>query len=117
MGRGEAVPANPPDDMPRIAPNLFYDDPAAALDWLARTFGFEVRMSLPGPDGGLMHAEMQVADSVIMMSPTSSTEQWRSPQSLDGSVTQSLYVYVDHVDASSSHSGSPISPAWADPRL
>ena len=93
------MPANPPENMPRIAPNIFYDDPAAALDWLSKAFGFETRMSMPGPDGGVMHAEMQVADSVVMMSPTSATEQWRSPQSLDGSVTQSLYVYVDDVDA------------------
>jgi uncharacterized glyoxalase superfamily protein PhnB len=84
--------------MPRIAPNVFYDDPAAALDWLAKAFGFELRMSMPGPDGGVMHAEMQVADSVVMMSPTSSTEEWHSPKSLGGSVTQSLYVYVDDLD-------------------
>ena len=74
-------------------------DPAAALEWLAKAFGFETRMSLPGPDGGIMHAEMQVADGVIMMSPTADQVAWRSPQSLDGSVTQSLYVYVDDVDA------------------
>jgi uncharacterized glyoxalase superfamily protein PhnB len=93
------MPANPPENMPRITPNVFYDDPAAALDWLAKTFGFETRMSMPGPDGGIMHAEMQVADSVIMMSPTSAMDEWKSPKSLAGSVTQSLYVYVDDVDA------------------
>jgi uncharacterized glyoxalase superfamily protein PhnB len=93
------MPANPPENMPRITPNVFYDDPAAAIDWLAKTFGFETRMSMPGPDGGIMHAEMQVADSVIMMSPTSAMDEWKSPKSLAGSVTQSLYVYVDDVDA------------------
>jgi uncharacterized glyoxalase superfamily protein PhnB len=93
------MPANPPENMPRITPNIFYDDPAAALEWLAKTFGFETRMSMPGPDGGIMHAEMQVADGVVMMSPTSAVEQWRSPKSLAGSVTQSLYVYVENVDA------------------
>jgi uncharacterized glyoxalase superfamily protein PhnB len=93
------MPANPPDNMPRITPNVFYDDPAAALEWLAKAFGFETRMSMPGADGGVMHAEMQVADSVVMMSPTASADEWRGPRSLDGSVTQSLYVYVDDVDA------------------
>ena len=92
------MPANPPENMPRITPNVFYDDPAAALDWLAKTFGFEVRMSMPGPDGGIMHAEMQVADGVIMMSPTSAGEEWSAPKSLGGSVTQSLYIYVDDID-------------------
>ena len=56
-------------------------------------------MKLPGPDGSVMHAEMQVVDSAIMMSPTAAADPWRSPRSLGGSVTQSLYVYVDDVDA------------------
>jgi uncharacterized glyoxalase superfamily protein PhnB len=93
------MPANPPDNMPRITPNLFYDDPASALEWLAEAFGFETRLSMPGPDGAIMHAEMQVVESVVMMSPTSAIGDWRSPRSLDGSVTQGLYVYVDDVDA------------------
>ncbi len=93
------MPANPPDNMPRITPNVFYDDPASALEWLSKAFGFETRMSMPGPDGGVIHAEMQVQDGVIMMSPTGTTEQWKSPKSLSGSVTQSLYVYVDDIDA------------------
>ena len=93
------MPKNPPENMARITSNVFYDDLPAALDWLAKTFGFETRMSIPAPDGGIMHAEMQVLDSAIMMSPTSATEEWKSPRSLGGSVTQSLYVYVDDVDA------------------
>jgi len=93
------MPANPPENMPRITPNVFYDDPAAALEWLAKAFGFETRMSMPGPDGEIIHAEMQVADSAVMMSPSSGAEQWKSPKSLSGSVTQGLYVYVDNVDA------------------
>ena len=65
------MPANPPENMPRVTPNVFYDDLGAALDWLGKAFGFEKRMSIPGSDGGLIHAEMQFADGVIMMSPTS----------------------------------------------
>ena len=93
------MPANPPDNMPRITSNLYYDDPASALEWLAKAFGFETRMSIPGPDGGVMHAEMQVADGVVMLSPASGADHWKSPKSLAGSVTQGLYVYVDDVDA------------------
>jgi uncharacterized glyoxalase superfamily protein PhnB len=93
------MPANPPANMPRITPNVFYDDPAAALEWLAKAFGFTTRMSMPGPDGGVMHAEMEVNDGVIMMSPTASAGAWKSPRSLGGSVTIGLYVYIDDVDA------------------
>ncbi len=44
------MPTNPPENMPRITPNVFYDDIGAALDWLGKAFGFETRMSLPGPE-------------------------------------------------------------------
>ncbi len=93
------MPANPPENMPRITPNVFYDDLGAALDWLGKAFGFETRMSMPGPDGGLVHAEMEFADGVIMMSPTSDQESWTSPQSIGGAVTIGLYIYVDDIEA------------------
>ena len=93
------MPQNPPANMPRIAPNVFYEDLAPALDWLSKSFGFETRMSMPGPDGGIVHAEMSVADSVIMMSPAKDNDDWKTPNSIGGSVTMSLYIYVDDVDA------------------
>ena len=90
---------SPPNGMPRIAPNVFYDDPAQALEWLEKAFGFEKRSVVEGPKGGIMHAEMTVEDSVIMMSPTGDNETWKSPSSLGGAVTLGLYIYVDDVDA------------------
>ena len=93
------TPPTPPNGMPRIAPNVFYDDLAQALEWLEKAFGFEKRSALPGEDGSLIHAEMNVADSVIMLSPTKDNAAWKSPQSLGGAVTIGLYIYVDDVDA------------------
>ena len=93
------MPKNPPENMPRVTPNLFYDDLAGALEFLGKAFGFETRMAMPGPDGGIMHAEMQVQDGVIMMSPTGDSASWTSPKAQGGRVTQSLYIYVDDVDA------------------
>ena len=93
------MPASPPPNMPRISPNVFYDDPAAALEWLGKAFGFTTRMSMPGPDGSVLHAEMEVEDSAIMLSPTSGAEAWKSPRSLGGAVTLGLYIFVDDVDA------------------
>ena len=90
------MPANPPKDMPRITPYLYYEDPATALAWLARAFGFRERLRMPGPDGSVMHAEMQLADGVVMMGRPG--PDYRSPKRL-GQVTQSLYVYVDDVNA------------------
>jgi PhnB protein len=89
------MPANPPENMPRISPYLYYEDVAGALEWLASAFGFVERMRMPGPDGGIMHAEMECADGVIMLGRPSDT--YRNPKNL-GQATQSLYVFVDDVD-------------------
>jgi PhnB protein len=89
------MPKNPPDNMPRITAMIYYEDVAGALDWLTRAFGFRERLRMPGPDGSIMHAEMELADGVIMLGRPEET--YRNPNRLGG-VTQSLYVYVDDVD-------------------
>lgn len=93
------MPKNPPEGMPRVTPYLYYDDLAGALDWLGRAFGLTTRMSIPGPEGKLMHAEMQIADGVVMMGQTGMDASCASPKSKDGVNTQSLYIYVEDVDA------------------
>ena len=89
------MPLNPPENMPRITPYLYYEDVAGALDWLARAFGFSERTRMPGPDGSIMHAEMECADGVIMTGCPSA--DYRNPSNL-GQATQGLYVFVDDVD-------------------
>jgi PhnB protein len=86
------MPANPPSNMPRITPYLYYQDIAGALAWLGKAFGFRERMRMPGADGKLMHAEMELADGVIMMGNPGA--EYRNPKKLGGT-TQNIYVYVD----------------------
>jgi uncharacterized glyoxalase superfamily protein PhnB len=81
--------------MPRISPYLYYRDVAGALAWLSKAFGFKERMRMPGPDGGIVHAEMEFADGVIMLGCPA--PDYRNPAKL-GQVTQSLYVFVEDVD-------------------
>ena len=94
------MPANPPENMPRITPYIFYKDVASALDWLARVFGFQERMRLPGPNRRITHAEMELADGVIMMGCPG--PEYKNPKQL-GHVTQNLYVYVEDVDEHFEH--------------
>lgn len=94
------MPANPPANMPRITPYLLYEDVAAALGWLSRTFGLRERMRLPGPDGTITHAEMELADGVVMLGCPG--PDYQNPRRL-GHVTQQLYVYVDDVDEHFQH--------------
>ena len=79
---------------PQLCPYLYYEDMAAALAWLAESFGFRERMRTTNPDGGLGHCEMELGDAVIMMG---SPPGHKSPAHLGG-VTIGLYVNVDDVD-------------------
>jgi uncharacterized glyoxalase superfamily protein PhnB len=101
---------NPPEGMPRLTPYLYYNDLGAALEWLGKAFGFQERMRLPGEDGALMHAEMGMADCVVMMGLPSQEFETSSAQDLPR-VNASLYVYVEDVDAHHAHA----SAAGAEP--
>jgi uncharacterized glyoxalase superfamily protein PhnB len=90
--------ANPPTDMPRITPHLFYDDVAAAMDWLVKAFGFEVRLRMTNPQGGVVHGELEVADSLVMLGLAGENKDWTSPQTHNGRISERLYIFVDDVD-------------------
>jgi PhnB protein len=106
------MPANPPENMPRITPYLLYEDVGASLDWLSRTFGLSERMRMPGPDGKIMHAEMEYADGVVMMGNPG--PDYQSPASI-GHVTQQLYIYVDDVDKHFQHARDAGATIIAEP--
>src|SRR5271165_1843643 len=95
-----------PDGWPRISSSLFYDDAAAAIDWLCRAFGFEVRLKIEGEGGRIEHSELVFGDGLIMVSTAQkpmaegrAPTPGKSPRSLGGSNTQTLCVYVDDADA------------------
>ena len=94
------MPTNPPENMPRISPYLYYEDVASALEWLSRAFGFRERHRIAGPGGKVVHAEMALADGVIMMGNPG--PDYRNPKRL-GQTTQNIYVYVDDVEAHFRH--------------
>lgn len=107
------MPANPPENMPRITAYLYYEDVAGALAWLAKVFGFRERLRIPGPDGQVGHAEMQLADGVVMMGRPG--PDYRNPTRLGGT-TFSLYVYVDDVDRHYRHAREAGAKIIQDPK-
>ena len=96
---------SPPQGWPRITSTLFYDNPKAAIEWLCRAFGFEVRVKVEGPNGSIVHSELTYGDGLIMVGAAGSKSgrkvpvPGKSPVSLGGALTQTLFVYVDNVDA------------------
>jgi uncharacterized glyoxalase superfamily protein PhnB len=79
-----------------IIPYLFYRDVPAALDWLARAFGFteELRHATHGS----MHAQMTFDGQRIMMGQGGKDWRMLSPQETK-SATQGIFVYLADVDA------------------
>ncbi len=106
------MPANPPENMPRITPYLYYEDVAQAVAWLGKAFGLRERMRMPGPDGSVVHAEVELADGVVMMGCPGA--DFRNPRRLGGA-TQQIYVYVDDVDAHHAHAKAAGARILAEP--
>jgi uncharacterized glyoxalase superfamily protein PhnB len=86
---------NPPNEVPRISPYLYYNDVDAALTWLSKTFGFRERSRMTLPDGLVAHAEMEFGGGIVMLGHPG--PDYQNPRRLGG-VTQGLYIYVDDVD-------------------
>jgi uncharacterized glyoxalase superfamily protein PhnB len=89
---------NPPTGMPRIVPHLFYDDIGAAIDWLIKAFDFKVRLRMTDKQGNVVHGELEVADSLVMLGLTGEHQHWKSPRTLEDNVSQRLFIYVSDVD-------------------
>jgi uncharacterized glyoxalase superfamily protein PhnB len=78
-----------------VTPYLLYEDGEAALEWLARAFGFREVERTVGGAGGL-HAEMEVSDGarIYLGSPPGG---FQGPNKAGR--TSSVYVLVDDVDS------------------
>jgi uncharacterized glyoxalase superfamily protein PhnB len=94
-----------PSDWPRISCSAVYRDAPAAIDWLVRAFGFEVRLRVEGEGGRIEHSELEYGEGVVMVAQEDETSArlWkramRSPASLGGATTQSMMIYVDDARA------------------
>jgi len=79
-----------------------YDDPAAAVDWLCRVFGFKPHAVYKDDAGNVVHAELLFGNGMIMLGPNIDSPFGRymtMPKDAGGRCTQTVYVIVDDVDA------------------
>jgi PhnB protein len=79
-----------------ITPQLVLDDAAAAIDWYKRAFGAEEVSRSLGPDGKIMHAELKIGDSHVMMNDAMMNA--KGAKSRGGSPV-SFWLYVADSDA------------------
>jgi PhnB protein len=86
-----------PEHLHTVTPRLVVGDGAAAIDFYARAFGAEeLGERFTGPDGKLIHAEVRIGDSAVMI--TGEGDEAQSPQSA-GAVTAIMATYWEDVDA------------------
>jgi uncharacterized glyoxalase superfamily protein PhnB len=78
---------------------MSYHEPAGAIDWLERAFGFERSAVHEGPDGGVAHAELKYGDGMVMLGAAYENDfGLKTPREL-GAVSQGVYVIVgDEID-------------------
>ena len=88
---------SPPPGYPVVTPYLLYQDAAAAVAYLQRTFGFEQRLAQPGA-AGRTHYELSIGDGGLVMLGQAG-ESFRSHASLDTFPPAFVHVYVTDVDA------------------
>lgn len=81
-----------------ITPNLVIRDAAKAIDFYKKAFGAEVIAQMGGPGGKVLHAELKIGDSIIMLGDEIPEMNTKGPKSYGGSPV-SFYVYVEKVDA------------------
>ncbi|MGH9481871.1 MAG: VOC family protein [Terriglobales bacterium] len=93
-----------PKGWPRLSSAIYYDDAAAAIEWLCGAFGFEVRIKVEGKDGRIEHSELVYGEAVVMVAQSGKRADRQnfppgaSPRGLGGANTQSQMLYVDNAD-------------------
>lgn len=85
-----------PEGFHTVTPQMVFDDAAQAIDWYTKALGAREKARAVGPDGKIMHAELEIGDSRIMLNDAMGGA--RSAKGLGGSPI-SLWVYVADCDA------------------
>ena len=86
-----------PEGYPRLMAYIHIDGAADAIEFYKKIFGATERMRMPGPDGKVGHAELQIGDSVIMLADTFPEMGHLDPKKLGGTPV-TMTIYVEDVD-------------------
>ena len=86
-----------PDGYPQITPYLIVDGAGAAIEFYGKVLGTTERMRMPGPDGKVGHAELQLGDAVIMLADEFPDMGHRGPKTVGGTPV-TINIYVEDVD-------------------
>ena len=74
-----------PEGYHSVTPYLIVNGAARAIDFYKMAFGATEIMRMPGPNGRVMHAELRIGDSVVMLADEPESGEHKSAQALGGS--------------------------------
>jgi PhnB protein len=86
-----------PEGYHSVTPYLAVEDASKAIEFYKEAFGASESLRMPGPDGTIAHAELQIGDSKLMLSDPFPQSNVRPP-SERGGPTASIFLYVKDVD-------------------
>lgn len=78
-----------------VTPYLIVDGAVRAIEFYKQAFGAVELMRLPGPDGKLMHAEVKIGDSPVMLADEGNGQHAPQP---GATPPVSFMIYVPDVD-------------------
>jgi PhnB protein len=92
----------PPQPVPEgyhtLTPYLAVEDAAEAIDYYKRAFGAKERLRMDAPGGKIGHAELEIGDSLVMLSDPFPQSSTKPPNELGGT-SASVFMYVEDVDS------------------
>ena len=87
-----------PEGYHTLTPTMTVRDAARAIEFYKQAFGAVEKGVAKGPDGKVMHAELRIGDSIIMLADEFPEFGSLSPQSTGGA-GMGLHIYVEDVDS------------------
>ena len=83
-----------PQGFRTVTPHLIVGDGKKAIDFYQRAFGAEVVRKIAPPGGPVMHADLKIGDSIVMLADE--MEGQKAPQ---GQTPVTIHLYVPNADA------------------
>jgi PhnB protein len=87
-----------PEGYSSITPYLTVDDGKGAIEFYKRAFAATERGVMAAPDGRVAHAELQIGNSVVMLSDRFPQSACQTPKEIGGT-TVAIFLFVEDVDA------------------
>ncbi|MFF3306344.1 VOC family protein [Streptomyces sp. NPDC002952] len=82
-----------------VIPHIMVADAAAAIEFYQRAFGAREDFRIDAPGGGILHAEITIERSVLMLGDAAEATPFAAPASLGGGTSVMLHVFVPDVDS------------------